>query len=858
MLIDNKMTNDNKTLKFFPVQKEAVPYAQENEHEFFFASDKVKLNEDGSKKIVKKYGSCKNLAEFLKIYKKLDAKDKILYEWFSPSMPVCEYYDIDFDFEKNQITKTAEQVFCRFNSIHAEFVNFIDCKDGYTDWRITDSSKAGIKVSIHLVNRGRVFKDHDEIKKWKDDFVAFWQAHYCDEENLFDVSVYGKNQCMRMIESTKVGQKRPLEPAYWHEVSKNAAYTDFFVQNVDTKMLIKQSVQREERIKLELEHEKEYKKREKLRLKEEATLPDFEIIDSDLNDAEKLVNLIVDFVKEKKHSLCDKEFPDKLNYNDMRNLSFAFINARKDEAQSELEIKEVWEETIYSLYRHGGGIDASNNVWTSLYGAREKLNGYTIKSLHYWARENPGYFFVFRKVKLTNAGIYNAKDDSYYWGDFRRMITTGVFSSYQDLQKAFVENFNRVCVVAMKGSDNFYIKTEGDPFTRTTIDLIARYEEKNAKGAVQTVNLNFKQLYDMNIDEITRYNGVVFEPYDILKDSYKNEKLFNMYFGMKANFVENVDLNLIQPILDHINLVWANEEELKFKYLLSWMAHIVQKPNKQSKVMLILYSDAQQVGKGIIAEYLVNKIFGLNVSGKTEDLDKVVGRFNGFIQNKIFTVLDDTSSHDSYKNGTWNKLKSLITDSTQTIERKGIEIETIVNYNNFMLLTNQANAVKIDSKDARMAVFKCNESKAGDRKYFNKLVSLLESDEVCNHFYTYLYLMSDLIDPRDIPRTKEKVSMEYATAEQPIKFFHDIKNGDFSLEKDEIFDGYMKSTTLYVNFLNWSSKNGEKQGIYSQSKFDGYATTELGEKVRKRVNKEKNQSTCFNVVKLIVEEKDEE
>lgn len=86
--------------------------------------------------------------------------------------------------------------------------------------------------------------------------------------------------------------------------------------------------------------------------------------------------------------------------------------------------------------------------------------------------------------------------------------------------------------------------------------------------------------------------------------------------------------------------------------MLSWLAHIIKKPCVLTKRMLILYSDKQQIGKGIIAEWLITQIFGMDVAGKTEDLDKVTGRFNSFIDRKVFTVLDDASSQDSYHSGT--------------------------------------------------------------------------------------------------------------------------------------------------------------------------------------------------------------
>lgn len=48
-----------------------------------------------------------------------------------------------------------------------------------------------------------------------------------------------------------------------------------------------------------------------------------------------------------------------------------------------------------------------------------------------------------------------------------------------------------------------------------------------------------------------------------------------------------------------------------------------------------------------------------------------------------------------------DKLKSLITQTQQKIERKGLDVQTINNFNNYIFLTNNDWAIKIEASDRR-------------------------------------------------------------------------------------------------------------------------------------------------------------
>ena len=92
----------------------------------------------------------------------------------------------------------------------------------------------------------------------------------------------------------------------------------------------------------------------------------------------------------------------------------------------------------------------------------------------------------------------------------------------------------------------------------------------------------------------------------------------------------------------------------------------MQKPYKKIGVAILLKSK-QGAGKNIIWEWIADFIIGKKYSLVINDIDRLLGRFNVIIQNKLLTICDEISNYGgAYKSN--NKLKNLITQSEQVIE----------------------------------------------------------------------------------------------------------------------------------------------------------------------------------------------
>lgn len=851
---DDSGTEVGNEFEYFNNQKDAFTSGDKKGHNFYWAVD---CGEGGKKA----YGSCIDENEFLAIYNRIDSKEKNFYELLRTDEMRYEYYDIDFE---NQNSKySINELIAVFNSMRINFAkNVLNIHIENIQWRFLNSSKKD-KISLHLVNRARIWADQAETEYWYDLFDEYVKFHRPDIKGLFDKGVSSKNRVMRIVGSSKFGQVRPLLPYEDDRASRSCPINEFLIQ-VDMKDKYKYVNDFSKFLTQYLAEKEKYSKVEKTTIKEQEKLKDTNLINSEDSEIEVLINLITDSVEAKNHSLCDDEFKDKLGYENFRNLCFAIINAMRERGDNDKSILDYLRIDIFNFYRHAENHKAEV-IFSTMFSQKDIKNCYTIKSLHYWARENPEYKNYFCSKKYHLCGVFDPYED-YFWGDFKDEMELGVFDSLEDARKCLIQNFNRVCVCLKEGKDVKYLKIENDVSNfklkeSPEIEFSVKYQGKNKKGGAEELSIKFKDLYNDCLANIRRYNSMKFLPCGELNKNYLDEKFFNKFTGFNARFNKDYKMSNIELVLNHIKLVWCNNDDVKYEWVLSWLSNIIQHPEEKIGVMLVLFSEKEGAGKGLIAEWLCEHIFGFNNSVKSSSMNQVFGRFDSILCDTIFCVIDEVVNTNSNKNDyngeVVEKMKSLISDKGQTIERKGIDMEKTKNYTNFLMLTNNSNAVKIGDEDRRICVFSCSGEKVGDREYFNNLSASLKKEETINDFYSYLVLRDNGgFNPKDFPKTIEREEMKLETASRPAKYIHSIKTGEYkSIFKPLVKDNkmYAKSEDLYADFLNWGAIFGFKE-LQNRLAFQKEISKDklLGKSETIRDTESKEKIRCYNISSLFV------
>ena len=105
------------------------------------------------------------------------------------------------------------------------------------------------------------------------------------------------------------------------------------------------------------------------------------------------------------------------------------------------------------------------------------------------------------------------------------------------------------------------------------------------------------------------------------------------------------------------------------------------------------------------------------------DLEDLTGQFTALSDCVIYGLLDEVAFSGGYK--TNSKLKSILTQQFQKMERKGKDATMVDNYANYCFLSNNEDAVKIEDTDRRYFVKRTSSARVGDFEYFENLKNIL-------------------------------------------------------------------------------------------------------------------------------------
>ena len=217
----------------------------------------------------------------------------------------------------------------------------------------------------------------------------------------------------------------------------------------------------------------------------------------------------------------------------------------------------------------------------------------------------------------------------------------------------------------------------------------------------------------------------------------KMKDIYNLWAGFTAETIpavpEEDEDELIAPIVKHINDVITGGNADHTKWVMDYIANMIQRPERKSQVAISLYG-AQGCGKGIIFEFLRQKVLGEQCSFQTSkpEID-MLGRFANGALNRVCVQVDEVKSLHDFA----DRLKDLITNQTLNYEQKGKDTIVVPNLSNIILTSNNANALTVSADDRRYVLFHCSSVYKGDPAYFNALGSHLDRPEVARAFYQH-------------------------------------------------------------------------------------------------------------------------
>ena len=236
----------------------------------------------------------------------------------------------------------------------------------------------------------------------------------------------------------------------------------------------------------------------------------------------------------------------------------------------------------------------------------------------------------------------------------------------------------------------------------------------------------------------------------LTKITFTNDPIDEYTYNLFSGFGVHPASGNCELILNHIKEVICAGCEISYKAFVKLLAWQIQNIGKPSRVITILKSTVQQVGKGCLASDILLKIYG-NAGFSTSDLGQITARFNDTIRGKACIFLDEALFSGNRKSA--DAIKSIATSTQLGIETKGLPTVQVPIGVNFFLATNHEDAAYIEEADARYWIFEVSPHRAGDVDYFTSLYKEIENGgrEAFMHYLQSLDV-SGFIPSRDVPK----------------------------------------------------------------------------------------------------------
>jgi hypothetical protein len=192
---------------------------------------------------------------------------------------------------------------------------------------------------------------------------------------------------------------------------------------------------------------------------------------------------------------------------------------------------------------------------------------------------------------------------------------------------------------------------------------------------------------------------------------------YNMWRGFVTTPIEGEpDHYALDMWLDHArdNVCGGNEE--LFTWLMTWFAHLVQRPFEKPLVA-VAFKGKKGTGKNALIER-VGKLVGSHFL-LTSRRRYITSNFTGHLQYCLLFVMDEAFwSGDKEAEGV---VKDLITGDKHDIEMKGREPYKVRNLTRVGVIGNEDWLVPASADERRWAVFSIGEGRMQDRSYFEKM-----------------------------------------------------------------------------------------------------------------------------------------
>ena len=314
---------------------------------------------------------------------------------------------------------------------------------------------------------------------------------------------------------------------------------------------------------------------------------------------------------------------------------------------------------------------------------KEKLDSYELKDDYVWKKYSKQPIFRFDNLSIE---VLNNNDFEFLNGYYSKFyfLTHIRFKGNYFHALSFVKfNLMKIDVPYIRvGTDYYKIINKEDRYGGISQQLKAWKKEE--------IKL------DHNSDLIQRIDK--YDDFTIIPNNIDYQQSANGFYNLYPKFQHSPIKGNIDTSFKFMNHIFGEQIDLGFRYM-----KLLYEFPKQIMPILVLVSTERETGKTTFLNW-IQMIFGQNsvMVSPTE----ITKDFNSLYANKNIIMIDEAVAE---KGATVEKLKSIATAKTITVNQKFVSEYSIPFYGKIILCTNkETDFMKIDDDEIRFWIRKIN------------------------------------------------------------------------------------------------------------------------------------------------------
>jgi phage/plasmid-associated DNA primase len=305
-------------------------------------------------------------------------------------------------------------------------------------------------------------------------------------------------------------------------------------------------------------------------------------------------------------------------------------------------------------------------------------------------------------------------------------------------------------------------------------------------------------------EDRTEYpGGVVFDP----RNEHKSDEL-NLWRGFGVEPAKGTWFRLKYHMFD---IICAGNMD-QFEYLMSWIACMVQHPERQGEVAVVL-KGIEGSGKGILGRALKHLLgqHGLHIANAKH----LVGNFNIHLRDCVFLFADEAFFAGDKQH--YGALKSLITEPSLPVDGKFMNLVEADNYLHIMMASNESWVVPASIEARRFFVLDVLPDRKDDFEYFESIDKQMENGGYAAMLYELRNLDLSQFNVRQVPQTAGLQEQKKRSLDTHFAWWVEVLQRGYVWEAvgtDEWFTEWYSTVAtrlLYASYEQYGKAKGERR-----------------------------------------------